>query len=133
MYHLSRTFSRHVLRLRYSNVSSPLLSSSLHLSMYFRCTTGTPFAFISCESSVNSSFMFSNLSAYSAQSPPIYAQYFSGVRPSGICKLSPGGGKTGRTTFMRICGVLNLKPDSVLPVKVLNCKASRGLVIRVRY
>ena len=132
--HLSRTLSRHVLLLRYSKVRSPLLRSSLHLNMYFLCTIGTPLAFISFESRVNISSMLSNLSAYSAQSPPIYLQYCSAVRPSGILRLRPGGGKTGRTTLMRIWGVLNLNPDSVLPVKVLNCVIIiiDGL-IRVRY
>ncbi|TNV72608.1 hypothetical protein FGO68_gene2740 [Halteria grandinella] len=78
--------------------------------------------------------MLSNLSAYSAQSPPICLQNFSGVMSAGTCRFNPGGGNTGFTTRMRILGVLNLKPDSVLPVKERTACWSRevGWLFRVR-
>ena len=128
--HLSRTFSRHVRLDKYSKVSKPLLSISrqptsklviAHLRMmYFLCTTGIPFSRSERLSRLNTSSMVSNLSAYSEQSPPIYLQNLSGVMSEGIWRLRPGGGKIGRTTCIFILGVLNLKPDSVLPVKVRN-------------
>ena len=57
---------------------------------------------------LNTSSILSNLSAYSKQSPPIYLQKVSAVRPSGIFRFMPGGGNTGFTDLMRIVGVLNL-------------------------
>jgi len=74
--------------------------------------------------------MFSNLSAISWQSPPIYWQNISGVMPSGILRSIPGGA-IGLTTRIRIFGVLNLNPDSVLPVKLIHCNGIRGWLVAI--
>lgn len=85
--------------------------------MYFLCTVGTPLTLISLLDRLKTSSIDSNLSAYSAQSPPICLQKVSVVMLGGISRFKPGGGNTGLTTLILILGVLNLKPDSVLPVK----------------
>ena len=109
----------HVRLFRYSKVSTPSLSYSRHLRIYFLCLHGTPAIFISKLDKVKTWSRLSNLSATSSQSPPIDLQKVSTSKSAGIFKLSPGAG-TRLTLRRRSLGVRHLKPSSVLPVKHLN-------------
>ena len=58
--------------------------------------------------SLNIYSTFSNLSANSSQSPPIYLQNLTGSKSSGIFRLNPGGGYIGAMHLILNFGVLNL-------------------------